>query len=70
MKTKTVSVAHQYRPEPLVDHLLLPQTSTTTEPFDPRNFGTESFTDRANTFSGVLREILEQTGHPFGGINE
>jgi len=67
MKTKTVSVAHQYRPESLVDPLHLPQTST-TKPIDPRNFGSESFTDRAHTVSGLLKEILEQTGYNHGGI--
>jgi len=70
MKTKPVSVAPQYRPEFLVDLLVLPQTSTTTLPIDPRNFGTESFSDGANPVSGELKEIPEPRGHPFGGIND
>ena len=70
MKTKTVSVAHQQRPPPLVDHLLLAQTSKATKPADPWNLGPESFTVRSTTVSVVLKEILEQKYYLHGGINE
>ncbi len=70
MKTQTVMVAHQHLLTPLVDHSHLPQTGTATKPADPRNFGTESFTDRAWTVSVVREEILDQRGHAHGGIND
>ena len=70
MKTQTVMVAHQHLLRPLVGHLVLPQASTATKPADPWDFGPESFTVRATTVSVVLKEILEEKGHPHGGIND
>jgi len=64
MKTKTVSVAHQRMPAPLVDHPLLAKTNTPTKPADPWNLGLESFTVRATTVSVVLKEILDQEAIP------
>ena len=70
MNTQTVIAAPQHLLKPWVGHLLLPQTSTVTRPAGPWDFGPESFTIRATTVSGVLKEILEQRGHLHGGIND
>ena len=70
VNTQTVIVAPQDLLAPLAGHLLLPQTSTATKPADSWNFGPESLTVRATTISVVLREILEQTRHLHGGIND
>jgi len=70
MNTQTVIVAHQQLLPPLVDHLLLQQTSTATKRLDPWDLGPESLTVRATTISVVLKEILEDRGYFHGGINE
>jgi len=70
MNPQTNIVAHQRLFPPLVDHLLLSQTSTPTKPVDPFNFDPDSLSLRATTISVVLKEILEQRGHIHGGIND
>jgi len=70
MKTQTVILASQDLLEPPVGHLQLSQTSTATKPGDPWDFDPESFPLRAPTVTVVHEEILEQRGHPHGGIND
>ena len=70
MNTQTVIVAHQGLLPPLVDHLLLSQTSTNTKPAEPRDFDSGALTFRATTISVVLKEILEERGYIHGGIND
>jgi hypothetical protein len=55
---------------PLVGQLLLPETSTASKPANPWSFGPESFTFRATKISVAVKEMLEQRGHPHGGIND
>ena len=70
MNTQTVIVAPQHLLAPWVGRLLAPQTGSATKPVDPWNLGPESFTISATTVSVALEEILEQRGHPHGGIND
>jgi len=70
MNTQTVIVARQHLLSPRIDHLLLPQTSSTTNPADPWDLGPDPFTIRATTITVVLKEILERTDYFHGGIHE
>jgi hypothetical protein len=70
MKTRTVILASQDLLEPPAGHFQLSQTSTATKPGDPWDFDPESFTFRATTVTVVLKEILEQRDHIYGGIND
>ena len=70
VNTKPVNVANQNSHPSQVGHLLTPKARPARKAADPSDVGPESLTVRATTVSVVLKEILEQQGRPYGGINE